>query len=129
MTQKFKYKFQSIQKNKYVIYTLCLSIVLLFEIYAYYSLNYVKNEEKHEILQEENNIELSTIIYELKDKNLNILNMQKINENSYTFEVGVKGEKQEVYKVLKNLNNFTIIDYEFNVASNNIDGKVILSYN
>ncbi|MBE6047368.1 MAG: hypothetical protein E7213_02995 [Clostridium sp.] len=129
MTQKFKYKFQSIQKNKYVIYTLCLSIVLLFEIYAYYSLNYVKNEEKHEILQEENNIELSTIIYELKDKNLNILNMQKINENSYTFEVRVKGEKQEVYKVLKNLNNFTIIDYEFNVASNNIDGKVILSYN
>ena len=129
MMKRSKYKFHVLQKNKYSIYALIFLIVLMFEIYAYYSLNYMQDIGNQESLEEDAYIELNTVVSEIKENNLEILSIQSGDEGSYTIQVGIRGNKNEVCRILKKLENCIIKDYELNVQANNIDGKVTLSYN
>ncbi len=129
MIKGLKFKFQNIQRNKYTIYALCLFIILSFEIYSYYLFSYVKNKDIYEAPKEKINIQLNTVVNKLKDNDLEIINIQNDEKDGYTFQVAIKGSKEEVCEVLKKFENCIIKEYELNVEANNIAGKVTLSYN
>ncbi len=132
MIEILKYKLGKFKEYKFPIYTIFLSIILIFEIYTYYLSNYSVEEEVeeeyYESSEEECELDLGKMIEELTINNLNILNVEK-NEDGYNFEVSIKGSRKEIYKIFKELKNYTIETYEFNMDSDNIDGKVKLSYN
>lgn len=131
MIEILKYKLGKFKEYKFLIYTIFLSIILIFEIYTYYLSNYSVEEEVEEEYyesSEECELDLGKMIEELTINNLNILNIEK-NEDGYNFEVSIKGSRKEIYEIFKELKNYTIETYEFNMDSDNIDGKVKLSYN
>lgn len=127
-----KYRLGKFKEYKFAIYTIFLCIILIFEIYTYYLSNYSVEEEVeeeyYESSEEECELDLGKIIEELTINNLNILNVEK-DEDGYNFEVSIKGSRKEIYKIFKELINYTIETYEFDIDSDNIDGKVKLSYN
>lgn len=127
--KRSRYKFHVLQKNKYSVYALLLSIVLMFEIYLYYSLNYMQDIGNQQSFEEEKYIELDTVVNKIKENNLEILSIQSGDEGSYTIQVGIRGNKDEVCRLLQKLESCIIKDYELDVQANNIDGKVTLTYN
>lgn len=127
--KRSRYKFHVLQKNKYSVYALLLSIVLMFEIYLYYSLNYMQDIGNQQSFEEEKYIELDTVVNKIKENNLEILSIQSGDEGSYTIQVGIRGNKDEVSRLLQKLESCIIKDYELDVQANNIDGKVTLTYN
>lgn len=129
MMKRSRYKFHVLQKNKYSVYALLLSIVLMFEIYLYYSLNYMQDKGNQQSFEEEKYIELDTVVNKIKENNLEILSIQSGDEGSYTIQVGIRGNKDEVCRLLQKLESCIIKDYELDVQANNIDGKVTLTYN
>lgn len=129
MMKRSRYKFHVLQKNKYSVYALLLSIVLMFEIYLYYSLNYMQDIGNQQSFEEEKYIELDTVVNKIKENNLEILSIQSGDEGSYTIQVGIRGNKDEVSRLLQKLESCIIKDYELDVQANNIDGKVTLTYN
>lgn len=129
MMKRSRYKFHVLQKNKYSVYALLLSIVLMFEIYLYYSLNYMQDIGNQQSFEEEKYIELDTVVNKIKENNLEILSIQSGDEGSYTIQVGIRGNKDEVCRLLQKLESCIIKDYELDVQANNIDGKVTLTYN
>lgn len=132
MIEILKYRLGKFKEYKFAIYTIFLCIILIFEIYTYYLSNYSVEEEVeeeyYESSEEECELDLGKIIEELTINNLNILNVEK-DEDGYNFEVSIKGSRKEIYKIFKELINYTIETYEFDIDSDNIDGKVKLSYN
>ena len=123
MIEILKYKLGKFKEYKFPIYTIFLSIILIFEIYTYYLSNYSVEEEVeeeyYESSEEECELDLGKMIEDLTINNLNILNVEK-NEDGYNFEVSIKGSRKEIYKIFKELKNYTIetiqeIHHESNV--------------
>lgn len=130
MIESIKYRLTMYKKYKFLILTILLTIILMLEIYASYSLTSMENkvevDASYKNIREEP--KLIEIVEELSNNNLNILNIEK-NDKSYNFEVEVKGCKNEIYNLFKELKNYNIIQYEFGINLDYIEGKAILSYN
>lgn len=116
-------------KNKIFHKNLYVSILALLIIVELWSFHFV--EEKKEKVEDnqyviKEDLSLNTIIKELENKDMDIINMHK-KGRGYEFKIMLRGTKEEMKRKVEELDNFNISSYELDVKDKLIKGTLTIS--
>lgn len=114
---------RSLNKNLYVS---VLVVLIILELLSFRLVEQKKEKvvDNHYVIKEE--VSLTTFIKELKENEMDIVNMNK-KSNGYEFKVVVRGTKEEIRKKVEELDNFNISNYELEVKDELIKGTLTIS--